>query len=81
MVALNKTFASKIDRTPLSSVYRAKKREDGGRRGKNKGGLYSYYISKIEELEIANRDKAQNLERLKAQRNEINSRVRLMREN
>lgn len=46
----------------------------------NKDGLFSYYISKIEELEIANREKAQNLERLKAQRNEINSRVRLMRE-
>ena len=43
-------------------------------------GLYRYYISKIEEQEIANREKATNLERLKAQRNEINSRVRLMRE-
>ena len=43
-------------------------------------GLQSYYVSKIEELQISNRDKAQNLERLKAQRNEINSKVRMMRE-
>jgi len=28
-------------------------------------GLHSYYTSKIEELQIANRDKALNLERLK----------------
>lgn len=40
----------------------------------------SYYISKIEEIQIKIRDKTQNLERLKAQRNEMNSRVRLMRE-
>jgi 26S proteasome regulatory subunit T6 len=40
----------------------------------------SYYISKIEELQLRIRDKTQNLERLKAQRNEMNSRVRLMRE-
>eukprot|EP00605_Chrysophyceae_sp_TOSAG23-4_P002175 GSChrysophyteH1.ASY1.ANO1.2405.1 assembled CDS len=38
-------------------------------------GLYSYYISKIEELQIINREKASNLERLKAQRNELNTRV------
>ena len=43
-------------------------------------GLRSYYISKIEEMQIKIRDKAQNLERLKAQRNELNAKVRLMRE-
>lgn len=41
---------------------------------------YSYYISKIEELQIKIRDKTQNFERLKAQRNELNNRVKLMRE-
>jgi 26S proteasome regulatory subunit T6 len=40
----------------------------------------SYYISKIEELQIKIRDKTQNFERLKAQRNELNNKVRLMRE-
>ncbi len=45
------------------------------------GGLFlSYYVSKIEELQIQISEKMQNLERLKAQRNEMNSRVRLMRE-
>lgn len=43
-------------------------------------GLKSYYISKIEEHRIMIRDKTQNLERLKAQRNELNTKVRLIRE-
>lgn len=43
-------------------------------------GLKSYYISKIEEAQIKIRDKTQNLERLTAQRNELNTKVRLMRE-
>lgn len=40
----------------------------------------SYYISKIEEIQIRLRDKVQNFERLKAQRNELNNKVKLMRE-
>lgn len=43
-------------------------------------GLKSYYINKIEEHRILIRDKTQNLERLKAQRNELNTKVRLIRE-
>lgn len=43
-------------------------------------GLRAYYTSKIEEMQITIRDKTNNLERLKAQRNELNTRVRLMRE-
>lgn len=43
-------------------------------------GLRRFYIGKIEELQILIRDKTQNLERLKAQRNELNTKVRLMRE-
>lgn len=43
-------------------------------------GLKSYYVGKIEEMQIKIRDKTQNFERLKAQRNELNSKVRLMRE-
>ena len=41
---------------------------------------FSYYVSKIEEAQIKIRDKKQNLERLTAQRNELNTKVRLMRE-
>ncbi|KAI3425044.1 hypothetical protein D9Q98_008422 [Chlorella vulgaris] len=43
-------------------------------------GLRDYYRGKIEELEISIRDKQHNLHRIEAQRNELNSRVRLLRE-
>lgn len=36
-------------------------------------GVTSYYQQKIEHLEITVRDKTQNLRRLQAQRNELNS--------
>lgn len=36
-------------------------------------GLTSYYQQKIEHLELTVRDKTQNLRRLQAQRNELNS--------
>lgn len=43
-------------------------------------GIHSYYQGKIEELEAVFREKAQNLSRLEAQRNELNGKVRLLRE-
>jgi len=43
-------------------------------------GIQQYYLAKIEELEILKRNKSQNLQRLEAQRNEFNMRVRLLRE-
>ena len=43
-------------------------------------GLKDYYKNKIESLEIQVRDKSNNLRRLEAQRNELNSRVRLLKE-
>lgn len=42
----------------------------GGRCGE---GLKPYYKGKIEELEILVREKTQNLRRLEAQRNELNT--------
>ena len=48
--------------------------------GADNAGLKSYYTSKLEELQITIRAKTNNLERLKAQRNELNTRVRQMRE-
>ena len=43
-------------------------------------GVQHYYESKVDELEILLRDKTQNLARLTAQRNQLNGRVRLLRE-
>ncbi len=46
--------------------------EDGG----SAAAVTSYYQGKIEELEILVRDRTHNLQRLKAQRNELNAKVR-----
>merc|ERR1711907_164232 len=45
-----------------------------------RGGIKTYYLSKIDELEKTINDKTSNVRRLEAQRNELNSRVRLLRE-
>lgn len=44
------------------------------------GGIRSYYEQKIEECQMLIRESTQNLRRLEAQRNELNSKVRLLRE-
>jgi len=36
-------------------------------------GIKQYYIAKIEELQLINTSKTQNLRRLEAQRNELNA--------
>jgi len=47
----------------------------------NKGeGILPYFNQKIDELQITVRERTENLRRLEAQRNEINSKVRLLRE-
>lgn len=43
-------------------------------------GIKQYYQAKIDALEILNQDKSRNLRRLAAQRNELNSQVRKLRE-
>lgn len=43
-------------------------------------GVRAYYTSKLDELEITIRDKTQNLRRLEAQRNALNSRGASQRE-
>ncbi|KAH9988808.1 26S proteasome regulatory complex ATPase RPT6 [Russula compacta] len=44
------------------------------------GGIKSYYQTKIEAAELLINQKTQNLRRLEAQRNALNARVRLLRE-
>ncbi|MDP2438397.1 MAG: hypothetical protein Q8P67_21860 [archaeon] len=43
-------------------------------------GISGYFQSKIDELTITVHDKQQNLQRLQAQRNDLNSKVRDLRE-
>merc|ERR1712025_1442922 len=45
-----------------------------------KDGLRNYYIHKIEELQSVLSDKSQDVRRLEAQRNELNAKVRMLRE-
>ncbi|KAI8915063.1 26S protease subunit [Entophlyctis helioformis] len=44
------------------------------------GGITAYYKAKIEELEVKGNSMTQNLRRLEAQRNQLNAKVRLLRE-
>lgn len=46
----------------------------------NREGLKQYYVTKIEELGLTVSAKNQNLRRLQAQRNELNAKVRMLRE-
>ena len=43
-------------------------------------GLKQYYVTKIEDLLLTVSEKNQNLRRLQAQRNELNAKVRMLRE-
>jgi len=43
-------------------------------------GIRSYYVQKIEESDVLMREKKEDLRRLEAQRNELNSKVRFIRE-
>ena len=43
-------------------------------------GLRQYFVQKIEELNLIVADRQQNLRRLQAQRNELNAKVRMLRE-
>jgi len=43
-------------------------------------GIQTFYAQKIEEANNLIREKSQNLRRLEAQRNQLNAKVRLLRE-
>jgi len=44
------------------------------------GGIGSYYKSKLQELTTISNEKSQNVRRLQAQRNDLNGKVRMLRE-
>lgn len=44
----------------------------------SKDGFRSYYIQKIEELQLIVNEKSQNLRRLQAQRNELNAKGKFL---
>lgn len=46
----------------------------------HEGGIGNYYKSKLQELNLVNNEKAQNNRRLQAQRNDLNGKVRMLRE-
>ncbi len=52
----------------------------GGASTSAAAGIASFYQSKIQQYELLINDKTQNLRRLEAQRNALNARVRLLRE-
>ena len=78
--SLVQNFKRSLTSAVIHNLYPSLFKQRMSETGKHEPGLQSYYVSKIEELEISNREKAVNLERLKAQRNEINTKVRMMRE-
>merc|ERR1719345_99885 len=53
---------------------------DGGAAAKVRTGIHSYYESNIQMLEGLIKERQMNRRRLEAQRNELNGKVRLLRE-
>jgi len=67
------TVGAKLMTVPVGGGSEAQSAADGE-------GLRRYYVSKNEELSLTVTKKQQDLRRLEAQRNEINSKVRMLRE-
>jgi len=73
--------------TPTSSKLKGEKKVDKLQSvmmdvedNKSHEGLQQYYITKIEEAQMEVAEKVKDLRRLEAQRNELNAKVRLLRE-
>lgn len=62
--------------TPLKAVLK----EQVDSRPKKNDGIKSYYKYKVETLQLVIQERTQNLRRLEAQRNELNAKVRMLRE-
>ena len=65
LFALNRSYANSVSHLEYSVM---------GEGGKVDGGLAAYYSTKIDQLELQLHDKMQDLKRLEAQRNDLNSR-------
>ncbi|MBA0722608.1 hypothetical protein Golax_003268 [Gossypium laxum] len=66
-----------IERKQQASAEEMCTAKSGAKQGE---GLRQYYLQHIHELQLNLRQKTHNLNRLEAQRNELNSRVRMLRE-
>ncbi|XKL63383.1 hypothetical protein PGB90_005747 [Kerria lacca] len=63
-----------------SAPLKVAQREIGEIKTKKNDGIKSYYNYKIEILQLVIQERTQNLRRLEAQRNELNAKVRMLRE-
>lgn len=83
--------ATEVERQPVTNQQRNRRgqavHEDAGARLLSKPnlpeeavGLKNYYLSKLEQFQIAVTEKQQDFRRLQAQRNELNAKVRMLNE-
>lgn len=72
------TKKQKTKKDNLQSV--TDKMDKMGLENQQEGGIQSYYLSNIQILQRTCNDKAQNVRRLQAQRNDLNAKVRLLRD-
>lgn len=64
----------------VSTPLKAAQKEQTESKSKKNDGIKSYYKYKVESLQLIIQERTQNLRRLEAQRNELNAKVRMLRE-
>lgn len=64
----------------VSAPLKTAQKEQTETKVKKNDGIKSYYKYKIETLQLIIQERTQNLRRLEAQRNELNAKVRMLRE-
>jgi 26S proteasome regulatory subunit T6 len=69
-------LSSQMATTPMKIM----QKEQGENTQKRNDGIKSYYKYKVESLQLIIQERTQNLRRLEAQRNELNAKVRMLRE-
>ncbi|XP_065226512.1 26S proteasome regulatory subunit 8 [Planococcus citri] len=76
---VDETYA-KLPQVAAAAPLKAAQKEQGESKPKKNDGIKSYYKYKVETLQLIIQDRTQNLRRLEAQRNELNAKVRMLRE-